>query len=47
MAETFRGTRTLRFLWYLQRGLCPVCNTKMPPQQNLWVHGGSGSRPRV
>ena len=27
MAETFRGTRTLRFLWYLQRGFCPVCNT--------------------
>jgi RNA-directed DNA polymerase len=29
MAETFRGTRTLRFLWYLQRGLCPVCNMKI------------------
>jgi RNA-directed DNA polymerase len=29
MAETFRGTRTLRFLWYLQRGFCPVCNTKI------------------
>jgi RNA-directed DNA polymerase len=29
MAETFRGTRTLRFLWYLQRGLCPVCNIKI------------------
>jgi len=26
MADTFRGTRTLRFLWYFQRGLCPVCN---------------------
>ena len=26
MAETFRGTRTLRFLWFFQRGLCPVCN---------------------
>jgi RNA-directed DNA polymerase len=29
MAETFRGTRTLRFLWYFQRGLCHVCNTKI------------------
>jgi RNA-directed DNA polymerase len=27
MAETFRGTRTLRFLSYLQRGFCLVCNT--------------------
>jgi len=29
MQETFRGTRTLRFLWYEQRGLCPACNTKI------------------
>ena len=29
MAESFRGTRTLRFLWYYQRGLCPICNTKV------------------
>lgn len=29
MLETFRGTRTLRFLWYEQRGLCAVCNTKI------------------
>jgi len=29
MAETFRGTRTLRFLWKFQRGSCPVCNTKI------------------
>jgi RNA-directed DNA polymerase len=29
MLETFRGLRTLRFLWYGQRGLCPVCNTKI------------------
>ena len=27
MSETFRGTRTLRFLWKFQRGFCPVCNT--------------------
>jgi RNA-directed DNA polymerase len=24
MQDTFRGTRTLRFLWYEQRGCCPV-----------------------
>jgi RNA-directed DNA polymerase len=29
MLETFRGTRTLRCLWYEQRGLCPLCNTKI------------------
>jgi hypothetical protein len=29
MQETFRGTRTLRFLWQEQRGLCVVCNTKI------------------
>jgi RNA-directed DNA polymerase len=29
MADTFRGTRTLRFLWYLQRGICPACNLRI------------------
>ena len=29
MQATFRGTRTLRFLWHEQRGLCTVCNTKI------------------
>jgi RNA-directed DNA polymerase len=29
MRDTFRGSRFLRFLWYEQRGLCPVCNTKI------------------
>jgi RNA-directed DNA polymerase len=29
MSATFRGTRTLRFLWQFQRGLCPVCNTRI------------------
>jgi RNA-directed DNA polymerase len=29
MLETFRGTRTLRYLWYEQRGLCIQCNTKI------------------
>jgi hypothetical protein len=26
MLETFRGTRTLRYLWYEPRGLCTLCN---------------------
>ena len=29
MLDTFRGTRTLRYLWHEQNGLCPVCNTKI------------------
>jgi len=29
MLETFRGTRTLRYLWYEQRGLCTLCRTKI------------------
>jgi RNA-directed DNA polymerase len=29
MLDTFQGTRTLRFLWHEQRGLCAVCNTKI------------------
>jgi RNA-directed DNA polymerase len=29
MQNTFRGSRILRFLWYEQRGLCPVCNTRI------------------
>jgi RNA-directed DNA polymerase len=29
MLETFRGTHTLRYLWYEQRGLCTLCNTKI------------------
>jgi RNA-directed DNA polymerase len=29
MRDTFRGSRFLRFLWFEQRGLCPVCNTKI------------------
>ena len=27
LLETFRGTRTLRYLWYEQRGLCTLCTT--------------------
>ena len=29
LRESFRGTRILRYPWYEQRGLCPVCNTKI------------------
>jgi RNA-directed DNA polymerase len=29
MLETFRGVRTLRYLWYEQRGLCTQCNTQI------------------
>src|SRR5216684_261381 len=29
MLDTFRGTKTLRFLWMEQRGLCAVCNIKI------------------
>ncbi len=29
MRDTFRGTRTLRFLWYEQGGYCPVCNERI------------------
>ena len=29
MLETFRGTRTLRYLWNEQRGLCTQCHTKI------------------
>jgi hypothetical protein len=29
MLETFRGIRTLRYLWHEQRGLCAECNIKI------------------
>jgi RNA-directed DNA polymerase len=38
MAGTFRGTRTLRFLWKLQRGSCPVCNTKITRITGWRIH---------
>ena len=38
MAETFRGTRTLRFLWKFQGGFCPVCNTKITPITGWRIH---------
>jgi len=38
MADTFRGTRTLRFLWKFQRGSCPVCNTKITRITGWRIH---------
>jgi len=38
MQESFRGTRTLRFLWYEQRGFCPVCNTKITRTTGWRLH---------
>jgi RNA-directed DNA polymerase len=38
MAGTFRGTRTLRFLWKFQRGSCPVCNTKITRITGWRIH---------
>jgi RNA-directed DNA polymerase len=38
LAETFRGTRTLRFLWKFQRGFCPVCNTKITRITGWRIH---------
>jgi RNA-directed DNA polymerase len=29
MSATFRGTRTLRFLWNVQAGLCAVCKERI------------------
>jgi len=38
MRESFRGTRILRFLWYEQRGLCPVCNIKITRVSGWRLH---------
>jgi RNA-directed DNA polymerase len=38
MRDTFRGSRFLRFLWYEQCGLCPVCNTKITPVTGWRLH---------
>jgi len=40
MLETFRGTRTLRYLWYEQRGLCTQCNTKITRITGWRLHYG-------
>jgi RNA-directed DNA polymerase len=38
MLDTFWGTKTLRFLWMEQRGLCAVCNTKITRITGWRVH---------
>jgi len=38
MRDTFRGSRFLRFLWAEQRGLCPVCNTKITRLSGWRLH---------
>src|SRR6516225_7390468 len=38
MLDTFRGTKTLRFLWMEQHGLCAVCNTKITRITGWRVH---------
>jgi RNA-directed DNA polymerase len=50
LAASLRGTRTLRFLWFLQRGFCPVCNIKITRTTGWRLHhrvprarGGSAS----
>ena len=38
MRDTFQGSRLLRFLWYEQRRLCPVCNTKITRLSGWRLH---------
>jgi RNA-directed DNA polymerase len=38
MRESFRGTRILRFLWYEQSGLCPVCHMKITRTSGWRLH---------
>ena len=38
MRETFRGTRTLRYIWNEQRGLCTVCNTSITRTTGWRLH---------
>jgi RNA-directed DNA polymerase len=38
MQDTFRGTRTLRFLWNEQRGLCPICSIKITRNTGWRAH---------
>jgi RNA-directed DNA polymerase len=55
MQDTFRGTRTLRFLWNEQRGLCPICSTKITRTTGWRAHycvprvlgGSQGAENRV
>jgi RNA-directed DNA polymerase len=38
MRESFRGTRILRFLWYEQSSLCPVCEIKITRTTGWRLH---------
>jgi RNA-directed DNA polymerase len=38
MQVTFQGSRFLRFLWYEQRGLCLVCDTKITRLSGWHLH---------
>jgi RNA-directed DNA polymerase len=38
MRDTFRGTRTLRYIWNEQRGLCTVCNTPITRTTGWRLH---------
>ena len=38
MLESFRGRNMLRYLWYAQRGLCPVCTEKITPLTGWRMH---------
>jgi RNA-directed DNA polymerase len=38
MRETFRGTRTLRYIWNEQRGRCMVCNTPITRTTGWRLH---------
>jgi RNA-directed DNA polymerase len=38
MLNTFRGTKTLRFLWMEQRGICPLCNIKITRTTGWRLH---------
>ncbi len=38
MLDAFQGTRTLRFLWHEQRGLCSVCNTTITRTTGWRLH---------
>ena len=38
MLESFRGRNMLRYLWYSQRGLCPVCTEKITQLTGWRLH---------
>src|SRR5580704_13977289 len=38
MQDTFRGTRTLRYIWHEQHGLCTVCNLRITRTTGWRLH---------